>query len=161
MPEQSLLERGIKRKTPDGIPDLETCKQYAPFAVCSLGVVASKFGLDGVGSLFLPDKHPDWLTSAYRDKIAKNGAKNSPHFWGCAFDVSVGSVLKQIQFVSLAIDSGLFNRGGIYKKISACHIDQCSNDWMKEFNGSKFWVMDGEKYHGFETLSQAAAFALK
>lgn len=161
MVEKSLIEKGIKRLVSPPIADVETCKTYRPGAVCALGVVAEKHGLE-VRPLFLSNVVPDWLVSGYRDKATDPAVKHSPHGWGDAFDVRVGGVLKQIEFIKIAIqDTQLFNRGGIYVGRNTCHIDQRNEEWMRKFGGTKLWVWYKGAYTGFSSFNEAVRYALK
>lgn len=156
---ENLAANGIKRKLyPEA--DIETCQQFHPEAVGALIVVANRYGLQP-GALFMKNTVPDWLVSAFRDRPADASVKNSPHYFGVAFDVMVGSVLRQIQFVEMAVKTtGLFNRGGIYIGRNTCHIDQCDEAWMRKYNGAKFWVWHDKKYVGFFRFSEASQYAL-
>jgi hypothetical protein len=160
---ENLAEKGIKRKQGPPAPDLVTVFQYHPEAVCALGVVAHENGMP-INALFIEGVWPDWLVSAYRDKPADASVLNSPHYFGVAFDICVGSkdIQRQIDFLELATKKlGLFNRGGIYVGRNTCHIDQCDEAWMRKFNGTKYWVWHDGVYTGFTDLTPAATFALK
>lgn len=160
MTEQSLIDKGIKRLVGPPTADIETCKIYRSSAVCALGVVAQVHGLEA-RPLFLSNVVPDWLVSGYRDEATDPNVKHSPHGWGDAFDVKVGGVLKQIEFVKVALqDTQLFNRGGIYVGRNTCHVDQRDDTWMREFGGSKLWVWCKGKYTGFNNFNDAVRFAL-
>lgn len=158
---RNLADAGVKRIVGPPRADVETCKIHRPGDVGRLIVAADMFGL-APGAVFMGDAVPDWLVSAYRDRPADASVKNSPHYFACAFDVMVGSVMRQIEFIKLAvIDTNLFNRGGIYVGRNTCHIDTCDEEWMRKYNGAKFWVWHGNKYHGFFDFNEAGTFALK
>ncbi|MCK4960797.1 MAG: hypothetical protein KAT00_15395 [Planctomycetes bacterium] len=157
---ENLAAKGIKRKIGPPVADVETCKHHRPIDVGKLIVVAGAFGLE-TGAVFMNGVVPDWLVSAYRDMPADSSVNNSPHYYACAFDVMVGSVMKQIEFVKLAVvDAGLFNRGGIYVGRNTCHIDTCDDEWMRKHNGAKFWIWHKGKYYGFADFKQAAHYTL-
>lgn len=159
---ENLAAKGIDRITPSPNPDIEICKQYRPEDICKLGVVADAWGLE-TGALFIPGVFPDWLVSGYRDRPADATVRNSPHYFAAAFDVYMGTynVLKQIQFVSLAVVKlGLFKRGGIYVGRNTCHIDTCDVEWQKKYGGAPFWVWHKGKYTGHTTLAGTSTHAL-
>lgn len=155
----NLAEMGIKRQLyPE--PDIETCKQFHPESVGALIILADRYNLPAA-TLFRKSIAPHWLISAFRDQPADATVKNSPHYFGVAFDVMVGDIIKQIEFVSLAVETTkLFNRGGIYVGRNTCHIDQCDDAWMRKYNGTKFWVWHDKKYVGFFNFSEASQYAL-
>jgi len=157
---ENLAAKGIKRLVGPPLADIEVCKLYKPGDVGRLVVVGDEYGL-ATGAIFMKNTVPDWLVSGYRDLPADPTVKNSPHYFGCAFDVMVGSVMRQIQFVEMAVKTtGLFNRGGIYIGRNTCHIDQCDEAWMQKYNGAKFWVWHDKKYVGFFNFSEASQYAL-
>jgi hypothetical protein len=156
----SLASQGIKRIVGPPLADIETSKNYCPAAVCALGVVAEKYGLQ-VGGLFLPLTVPDWLVSGYRYKSTNPEIKNSAHAWGDAFDIKVGDIDRQVQMVKLAVmDMKLFNRGGLYIGSNTCHIDQRNDAWMKKYYGKKFWVGEKGRYISFDKFLDAVNYAL-
>jgi hypothetical protein len=156
----NLAKSGVRRKAGPPMADIETCKQHRPGDVGRLVAVADTFGL-ATGALFMKDVVPDWLVSAYRDAPNDPQVTNSPHYFACAFDVMVGNVMKQIEFVKLAVtDSGLFNRGGIYVGRNTCHVDTCDDGWMRKYNGARFWIWHKGKYYGVTDFKQAAHYAL-
>jgi hypothetical protein len=167
--ETSLIFRGIVRKVGPPQPDLESCKIHKPNDVCKLGVAASAFGLE-TAALFMPGVWPDWLVSGYRTE-----RETSPHAWGDAFDIKVGKILRQIEFVRKVVSEyRYFNRGGLYvrhlykdddgKKYiglrNTCHIDNRDDDWMEVYSASKYWVYDLGQYKGFSDIESAAQYAL-
>jgi hypothetical protein len=158
---ENLAAKGIKRVSGPSTADIETCKRYHPEAVGCLIAVASEFGYE-TGAIFLDNIVPDWLVSAYRDRPADASVNNSPHYFGVAFDVMAGNVLKQIEFVELAVEKmRLFNRGGIYIGRNTCHVDRCDDGWMTKYKGSKFWVWHSDKYFGFTDFGEASKYALR
>lgn len=157
---ENLALKGIKRQVGPPLADIETCKQHRPGDVGRLVTVADAYGL-ATGAIFMKGIVPDWLVSAYRDAPNDPVVRNSPHYFAAAFDVMIGSVLKQIEFIKLAVqDMQLFNRGGIYVGRNTCHIDTCDDAWIKEYHGAKFWIWHKGKYHGFFNLNEAARYAL-
>jgi hypothetical protein len=158
---ENLAARGIKRVAGPPTADVETCKIHRPDAVHDIGSVAGRYGFQ-TGALFMKGIVPDWLVSAYRDMPADSSVKNSPHYFGEAFDVMVGGVVKQIGFIKLAVDEmRLFNRGGIYVGRNTCHVDRCDDEWMRKYHGAKYWVWNKGRYYGFTDFIEASRYALK
>lgn len=156
----NLAQRGVKRIVKPPIADLETCKVYRPGDVGRLVAVTDAYGLSTT-AVFIKDITPDWLESAYRDAPGDPGVKVSAHYFACAYDVTVGGILKQICFAKLAIiDMKLFNRGGLYVGKSCCHVDTCDVKWMRRYNGAKYWVWHRGKYQSFNCFETAADYAL-
>lgn len=169
MVEKSLLDQGVKRKIEPPAPDIMTCKEYKPGDVCRLGVVANAFWME-TQALFLEDTWPGWVVSGYR-----TNRPTTPHAWGDAFDVKVGTIKKQVEFIRIAVmDLGLFKRGGLYVRNiykdergkeyvglrNTCHIDNRDSEWMKKYNGTQYWVCDFGKYTGYNSFSAAVSHAL-
>lgn len=167
--EKSLLAKGVVRKIGPPQPDLETCKMHRPADVCRLGAAAADFEMQ-TEALFMSGVWPDWLVSAFR-----TNRETTPHAWGDAFDVKVGTVRRQIEFIRKAVvQNRHFNRGGLYvreiykdtqgwKTIglrNTCHVDNRDQDWMRQYRGSKFWVYDLGSYTGFWDIESAAQYAM-
>lgn len=156
----NLAQRGVKRIIKPPIADLETCKVYRPGDVGRLVAVADAYGFPTTAA-FMKETTPDWLESAYRDAPSDPDVRVSAHYFACAYDVTVGGILKQICFAKLAtIDMRLFNRAGLYVGKSCCHVDTCDVKWMRRYNGAKFWVWYKDDYTGFSTFNEAVRFAL-
>lgn len=167
--DQSLLAKGVTRKIGPPNPDLETCKMHKPDDVCRLGVAAAEFDLR-VEVLFMSGQWPDWLVSGYR-----TNRETTPHAWGDAFDVKVGTIRRQIEFVRrTVVQNQYFKRGGLYVRErykdphgreyiglrNTCHIDNRDERWMAKYRGTKFWVYDLGDYTGFWDIESAAQYAL-
>lgn len=158
---ENLAAKGIKRLVGPPMADIETCKIYHPEAVGCLITVAAQYGL-ATGAIFMPKTVPDWLVSGYRTAPTDAAVTNSPHYFGVAFDIMVGNVRKQIDFVKLAVeDMRLFSRGGIYVGRNTCHVDRCDAEWRRKYKGAKFWVWHSSKYFGFTEFGEASSYALK
>lgn len=155
--EINLAARGIKRGTPSGIPDLKTCKQHNPSAVASLLLLFQQMN-EKMDWYTLPDK----LLSAYRDE----STIESRHLYADAFDIVIPSAIKQIEWVTTALDSNLFSRAGFYPHRKTIHIDQATKQWCDKFRGARFWVKYGkdrtqERSEAFDNLAAAEARVLR
>lgn len=160
---ENLAQKGLKQK---GVPDLATIKQYHPEVLYSFALLGKKMGME-CGWVLIDGAVPDCIISGYRDFNADPEVKNSPHKYAVALDVMVShldarisqnrpTILEeQIKWITAAIESGLFTRGGFYPQQNTIHLDLCDEAWMRAYNGSPFWVKWDGKYEGFSRLQSA------
>lgn len=97
------------------------------------------------------------ITSGYRDTHVKGGAKNSPHYFGIALDVSVGHILNQIEFGRICLKHG-FTRLGLYPQKGIVHIDIADAEWIKKYRGTPYWSFMKLKYKGFYDLEKCIKY---
>jgi hypothetical protein len=161
----NLTKMGIVRRTKNGIPDLETCKQYQPDAVARLLIL---YHVNGAYMSW--DHTPDSLMDAFRDK----SKIESRHLYGDAFDIAILSVIRQIEWADKAVHLGLFTRVGFYPHRRIIHVDNADDEWCSRYNGTPYWVKyskdgirkndetkDDEASEPFDNLVEAEQFALQ
>jgi hypothetical protein len=166
----NLAAQGIKRKVGPPNADIETIKLYHPEVLYALGIVCVRMELSGAWVL-IDGAIPDLIVSGYRDAAQDPEVKNSPHEFAGALDIEVskldagvtqyrpGILDMQIAWAEQATVNGLFTRAGLYPEQNTIHLDIMDAAWMKEFNGTPFWVKWHGKYQGFQTLDSAATYA--
>jgi hypothetical protein len=158
--------QGIKQVSD---PDIVTIKKCHPEVIAAFFLLCKKMGY-GWDALF-SDPCPDLIISGYRDYSADPEVKHSPHNFALALDVLISNLNAhipanqatvldaQIKWITAAINTNLFNRGGFYPQQNTIHLDIADDAWMKEHNGTKFWVKFDAHYTDFSVLEEAVNFA--
>ena len=141
---ENLADKGIKQR---GSPDTLTINIYHP------EVIAAKSDLDLAMGGALE------ITSGYRDHNVDPAVKNSPHKFAIALDLAAGSLESQIRWGYVAIFNKYFTRCGIYPDRGIIHLDIADPEWIKTYNGTRFWVCLGDTYTGFESWIEMINFA--
>jgi len=167
---ENLADKGIKQQ---GSPDIETIKIYHGDVLTRYSLLCVKMGQSG--SWIFTDAVPDSIESGYRDHDYDPNVKNTPHKFGIALDIQISNldpripsnrkliIVEQIKWITAAVESGLFTRGGFYPYQNTIHLDIADEDWMRTYKGTPFWVKDiygvPKKYKGFYILQEAVVFA--
>lgn len=158
--------QGVKQQ---GSPDIATIKICHPEVIASFFLLCKNIGVpwDDMFSNDIPKR----IVSGYRDHSADPEVKNSPHKFAIALDVWVSLLsaqephnrasilMSQIKWITAAIEGKFFTRAGFYPQQNTIHLDQATDEWMKEYGGSRFWVKWNHKYTGFNVLNEAINFA--
>lgn len=164
---ENLAQKGVKQQ---GSPDIATLKVYHPEVLFAFALLMKKMGMS-CSWLLAEGAIPDCIVSGYRDFNADPEVKNTPHKFAIALDVMVShldahvainrpAVLEeQIKWITTAVESGLFTRGGFYPQQNTIHLDQADEAWMQTYGGTPFWVKWNGKYEGFTTLNGAVEYA--
>lgn len=169
---ENLAAKGVKQQ---GHPDIHTVKMVHPEVVYGWGILCIRRKESGMW--MNTDAVPDSIISGYRDHNFDPSVKNSPHCFGAAIDVKVSDLSSkedknwpalldaQIGVIRDAVvTTQIFSRGGLYPMQNTCHLDVCSDAWMRKYRGTRFWVkwpVGDKQYHGFWKFEQAAEFARK
>lgn len=163
---ENLALAGVKQ---NGYPDVAVIKKYHPEVIASFFLLCKKIGVPW-HDLFSDDV-PKRIISGYRDHSVDSAVKNSPHAFGIALDIWVSwlsahdpfnrqAILNtQIKWITEAIEGKFFTRGGFYPQQNSIHLDQATDEWMKKFNGTKFWVKWDGDYAAFNVLTEAIDYA--
>lgn len=157
---KNLAAAGIERQVKP-LADLEIIKKHQPIAIAKLILLLDLLG-EKTSGLFIPLVIPEIVLSGYRDKSVDAQVKNSPHFFGVAFDLYAPTIERQIEIAKLAtIETKLFERAGLYPQNKIVHIDLCDAEWQTQYHGTKYWVKKDTRYTGFLKLDYAIEFAKK
>lgn len=182
--QENLAEKGIKQQ---GASDILTISEHHPEVLANAARLFSKvFQNTGEGRFceaawaLMHGTLPDIMNfpgSGYR---SKGSVRTDEHCYGLAVDAqvfpqSVGkddqrrNTDRQLSVALLAVKSELFTRVGIYPTQNTMHFGLWDAETIRACNATPYWVRwpvvrpdkSVKVYHGFWTLDDAQAFALK
>lgn len=156
----NLCKLGLKRATPNDVPDLVTIwKSPYPVLLPYMSLCA-EVGWNPYANGTYKEQGEFWrkgyITSGYRDNIIE-GNYNSPHHYAFAIDISTGSMDRQIEVALKARYK--YARIGLYHNQNFIHVDAAPYNWIEHYNKANYWVKRNGVYHYFESFGEMIDFA--
>ncbi len=156
----NLANLGVPRRKGPPEADLETI-WLTPYPVIrNYKLLCQACGLKPFGGGRLQEQgdasEPGYINSGYRSEILE-GNTHSPHLYGFALDIHVGSISMAVS-VALEASRRLFDRVGLYPGSSFIHVDLAPPNWVDKYNKSPAWVKVDGLYRPQTSILAAIAF---